>query len=307
MFSSNDLLRIPVTYDIIVGDFGRDAAIEYLRLLAKNEKKTINSILKHRNLGFFDEYRRMMFTVIADLAFLKKDAIGKSASNDGIIKEDILIGVGTPTIISMEFVNRISLSVIQEVLSAIDRGHDLFRVMIVCNTLSDLAIEIGKMIHSTEEVRRIVETNALSISNFEKIANVEISVHTVPEAVMQHLVDTNKTDEVLHILVLGTRGTNSIYAKLAADSRGISILPIEDWEYELIDETVVASIGGDQNEIGLCCEQLRTKLIKHRAKLFKDLVVLEACTDFHLGLGISSLEVFAEAMVVDCYSSSYCR
>jgi len=302
MLTARDLLKMRITYDIIVSDFGRDATIEYLRLMAASEKRLIKTILEPDGHEFFDEYRRIMFTVIGDLAFFKELAIAESAASNGYLTEDILIGLGSFTIMSHEVVDRIALGVIQEAFAAIDRGHERLRVMIPCNTLSSLAKKLGQMICSAEELRRIVEAYAPALPDFERIAAAHISVHTVPEAVMRYLAEIKMSGEMTHLLVLGTRGTNALY-KALTDSYAIDVLPIKDWEYELIHRAVVASIGGDQNEVDLCCVELQKELIEPRSDLFDNLVVLEACTDFHLGLGLSSLEVFADAMVADCYQS----
>lgn len=300
MLTAGDLLEMRITYDIIVSDFGRDATIEYLRLMSRSEKRLIKTILEPDGHEFFDEYRRIMYTVIGDLAFFKELAIAESAASNGYLTEDILIGVGAFPIMTQEVVDRVALSVLQEALAAIDRGHERLRVMIPCNTLSALAKKIGQIIRSAEELRRIVEAYAPALPEFERVVFAHIRVYTVPEAVMRHLAEIKMPGEMTHLLVLGTRDTNAFYESLA-DSYAINVLPVKDWEYELIHRAVVASIGGDKNEVDLCCNQLQKELIEPRSDLFDNLVVLEACTDFRLALGLSSLEVFADAMVGDCY------
>jgi hypothetical protein len=300
MVTAAGLLEKPITYDIIVSDFGRDATIEYLRLVSNSEKRLIKTILDRDGLEFFDEYRRIMFTAIGDVAFFKEAAILKSALSHGHLRDDILIGVGSSPSMSQEFIDRVTLSVIQEALVAIDHGHNILRVMIPCNTLSSLAKQIGKMIHSDMELKRIVETYAPSGFDIHRLTTAHIDVYTVPEAVMRHLAETKKNGKMTHLLVLGTSGTNAIYGAYT-ESYAIIVLPIENWEQELIDEAIVASIGGDRNKIDIHKEQLQKEIIKPRSDMFENLTILEACTDFRLGLGVSSLEVFADVMVMDCY------
>ena len=69
--SAADLLRMKITYDIVISDFGRDATIEYLCRVSSLEKRLIERVLVRDNLEFFDEYRRIMFTVVADLSYFK--------------------------------------------------------------------------------------------------------------------------------------------------------------------------------------------------------------------------------------------
>jgi len=299
--TAKKILEMPIIYDIIISDFGRDATLEYLRLVSISEKRTIESILEKEGYKFFDEYRRIMFTVIADLAFLKKTAIEEGKSKDGFISDNILIGLGSTTM-SQEFVDHVTLSAIQEIFMAIHRGHKRFRIMIPCNTLSGLAKEIGQKLKSIHELERIVKTYSPTLVDYEKIVLADISVHTVPQSVIHHLPQKYIGNNAIQLLVLGTRGTNSIYRGLS-DGESITILPITESEQEIIEKAIVASIGNHQADIELYQQQIRKKIIEPNLKQQENLVVLEACTDFHLGLGISSLEVFANAMVMDCYKS----
>ncbi len=290
---------MPITYDIIVSDFGRDATIEYLRLVADAEKRLIKGILAKDNREFFDEYRRLMFTAIADLAFFKKSAISTSAQSFGYLTEDILIGLGSSSM-SEDFVDRVSLSIIQEAIGAIHRGHERLRVMIPCNGLTILATRIKRVLRSMDELKRMGQSIGMKDCDLEKVFSAGIAVHTVPTTVMNYLTRGNSKSTAVPVLVLGTRGVNQIYYELA-ESCSASILPIEKQEYELIDEAIVASIDGDQQAVSLCRERLLTNIVNPRKNTCGSLTILEACTDFNLGIGLSSLEVFANSMVADCY------
>jgi hypothetical protein len=297
--SAADLLRMKITYDIIISDFGRDSTIEYLYRVSSLEKKLIERVLVRDNLEFFDEYRRIMYTVVADLSYFKKPAIAKSTENQGYLKEDILIGLGSSPM-SKDFVDRVTLSVIQEALAAIDRGHEYLRVIIPCNTLSDLAKEIRRVICSVSELKRLTKASAVKISEVERITTWKIDIYTVPEAVVRHLGRTKRYDETINLIVLGTRDTNAIYGRLT-EASAINVLPLKNWEYELINKTIVASIGNCKDSLNSYCQRLQEELIKPQIGLSDNLIVLEACTDFRLGLGLSSLEVFTEAIVADSY------
>lgn len=300
MLSPRDLLAAPVTYDIVVSDFGRDATIEYLRLVSTLEKRFIVSILDQQKRAFFDEYRRIMFTTIGDVAFFKAQAIAEETKSVGYLTEDVLIGLG-PTPTSQEFIDRVAFCVVQEALAALDRGHRRLRVMIPCNGLSRIAMEIGRVISSDADLKRLAERSKSPMPNFDRVATAGINVFTVPEAVVRHLAAPQEASRRMHVLVLGTPGTHAMYEEMSA-ACGIKILPIEKDEYDLIDRTIVASIGNDPAEVAACRENLQNKLIEPRRQLFgRDLIILEACTDFRLELGLSSLELFAEAMVSDCY------
>ena len=294
----SDILQIPLVYDIVVSDFGRDAAIEYLHKVSLAEKEIIKQVLKKDGLFFFDEYRRIMFTVIADLFFFKQAEIQNALEAEGHFTKDILIGLG-PSPMSEQFVHSVVVSVVQEVLAAINRGHQLIRIMIPCNTLSNFVRDIGVFLSSRDYLR---ELNLLTAGEIDKILRSHINTYTVAEAVIHHLNRLRKDDEIIRLLVLGTRDTNNIYS-LYAQRYNMEVIYLEDHEYELIDATIVASIGDDKQKIEESCAALQDEIILPRSKSEKNMVVLEACTDFHLGLGLSSLEVFADSMLVSVYYS----
>jgi hypothetical protein len=292
-----DLLLAPVTYDIVIGDFGRDAAIDYVRLIAIRERQLIESILKAHGQEFFDEYRRIMLTVIADVAFFKRGAIAEMARDPGYLTDAILLGIGfTP--VSREAVNQLALAVAQEALAALNRGYHRLRIALPCNGLAGLAKEVGTVISSEEDLSRIVESYGISRSDVARIAAVQLTVDTVPEACVNHIGRTHGRGS--NLLVLGTRGTNATFGALARNAE-INVVSLNKSDYELINRTIVASIGGDATAIAECRRDLETRLVERQRRITPDLVVLEACTDFRLGIGLSSLELFANAMVETAY------
>jgi hypothetical protein len=290
-----------VCYDIIVGDFGRDATIEFLRLVSKSEKDFISEILKQDERKFFDEYRRIMFTVIGDVAYFKSDALRESAAEKGYLTDSILIGVGSP--MSSDFEDRVAWSILQEVYVATNRGYTRLRIAIPCNTLSSLAVSVGKRLGSKPERQRLIELYGDECFSPIELASTEISVHIVPEAVVRHVGATRSSQASTPILVLGTRDTNAMYEQLAPSYK-LQVVPIEDRDYELINQAVVASIDRNPDDLLLSRDRIRQEVIEPRLSAFPDMVILEACTDFSLGLGLSSLQLFAEAMVADCYRPS---
>ena len=113
MLTPSELLRSAPTYDVIIGDFGRDATIEYLRLASAYEKLLLAPVLASKQLPFYDEYRKSMYNVISDIAFLKSPAIRASADQLGHLTEDILVGLG-PSGMSDDFVDRAASVVFRE-------------------------------------------------------------------------------------------------------------------------------------------------------------------------------------------------
>ncbi|VEN73435.1 hypothetical protein EPICR_170052 [Candidatus Desulfarcum epimagneticum] len=294
-----DLLRMPVTRDIVIADFGRDASLEYLRLVSRREKRLIEGVLAPEGHAFFDEYRRVMHTVVGDLAFLKETALERSAKNPGYLKGDILIGTG-PWPRPGVFFQKLARLAVQQALLAMDRGPGRVRVVIPCNTLSDEAKRLDHALGSARELRKRLGPRFLSRSRARKIAAAGIRAFAPPEAVIRRLAENGSPGKPLNLLVLGARGARAVYEKLAA-FRGLHVTPLENRHDDLIRQTIVASIGNRRERLDLCRRRLIHEIIEPRKKRLGSLVVLEARTDFRLGLGPSSLEIFADAMTSDAY------
>ncbi len=295
-----DLLTMPITYDIIISDFGRDATIEYLRLVASLEKKLIGLILKPENLEFYDEYRRIMFSVIGDLNYFKETMIEENIVKRKCLTDEILIGVGRTANLNNEFVDRVAFSVIQEIISAIDRNHLNIRILIPCNTLSSLTKTIEGIITSEEKLIRINKLNSNKLIGIERISSAKIIIKTVPDSVMNYLSVNKNPYKKMNLLVLGTSETNLIYNALSV-LYPINIIPLTLRDQELINNAIVASIGGNSKLVKQCTKTLEMEIIEPIKNKFSNLIILEACTDFHLGLGLNSLEVFASETVTDLY------
>jgi hypothetical protein len=295
-YTVSELLRWPISYDIIIGDFGRDATIEYLRLVARHERHILEPILSDEGREFFDEYRRIMFVVLGDVAFFKRDSIERSIEGRGYFADDILMGVGfTPP--PQDFIDRVAISVACEVSVALAKGYERIRIAIPCNGLSALGHEVAAALRSEAAMRALMATYGIEIPGPERVAAARPEVYSVPDAVLKHVSRRSAGGSVL---LLGTRGTNDIYRDCAAPL-DIRVLPIDDGEYALINRAIVAAIGGNTEALESCRERLRSEIVEHRRRQFPELVVVEACTDFDLGLGVSSLKIFAEEMATGAY------
>ena len=120
------------------------------------------------------------------------------------------------------------------------------------------------------------------------MAAADITVHTVPEMVLRHMAEKHRAGERPPLLVLGTRTAHAAYRALAGPC-GFQVLALDGHEFELVNEAIVAAVGGDEVEIGRSRERVQRELVEPRRRTHGELAVLEACTDLQLGLGLSSL------------------
>src|SRR3989344_8912231 len=87
------LLNSPKIFDIIISDFGREAAVKYVRSMAAHEREIIYARLKTSRHKFYDEYRKIMFVLVGDIAYYKESMIEKYKDKK-YLDSGILIGIG---------------------------------------------------------------------------------------------------------------------------------------------------------------------------------------------------------------------
>jgi hypothetical protein len=292
-----NLLSRPIVYEIVIGDFGRAAAIDYVRVACERERSLLRAHLANEGLPFFDEYRRIMFTLLGYVAYYKQALIDDQLSALGHLSHEVLIGGGM-TPVSQDVTDRIVICVAQAVLAAVVRGYERIQLALPCNALSDLAEHVGSLLRSPESLSQVCERAKVSLPDSNRVLEADLSVRTVPEAVLRLIsMDDGATPPVL---LLGAEGALTIYERMS-EAYAVEIIRIDPEEQKVIDEAVVASIGGEPHEVESCRERLRREVINPRVEEFGDVTVVEACTDFSFGLGLNSLEMFAEDLVRSCY------
>jgi hypothetical protein len=297
------LLKYPYFYDIIISDFGRAAAIEYVRSVSELEQRTIQSHFIDKGSAFYDEYRRIMFTFIADLGYFKNRQIN-SAIAKGKLDSDILIGFKGEAIPG-DIKDRIAVAVIEQVYLALNRGYKNIRIIIPCNTISPLGHYIYNLISNPEEFTIIMTEHSgvrQSSPVFSLLANATFSLYTPPALVVDEIRKTHAGK--VSMLVFGTPLTVQIYTshilKLGLEDQLI-VLPLEPDEQDLVNQVIEASIAGDTALSDSIKEEIRGRIILPRQNAADDLSVIEACTDIRLGLGINSLDVLVTRAVNDAY------
>ena len=270
-----DRLRdLPVTYDVVIGDFGREAATRYLNVLAVEERSLLSKLLVAEGLPFFDEYRRIMFSHVGDVSFLKGPMIGHVWETRGHLTDEVLVAVSGHAV-QPELVMAMVRVIRGETMSALTRGHQRVRATIVCNTLSD-ALE--------DAVRIVNEDLALT--------GGRVTAHGVVGSSVATLARHGMLDRTY--AVIGTEPTRAQYGQL-----GMKVLSFTGQQQAVIDEAIVASIAGKPSVARAYLESLVASLRRDQPGL----VVLEACTDLNVGVGLDSVRLMAEHMVHECYGS----
>ena len=177
------LIKSPIIYDIIIGDFGRDATIEYLRFIAKYEHQSIEKILNDSQITFYDEYRKIMFSAVCELSYFKENVIKECIKNNTILSNDVLFAVADNPMTS-DFIERVTLRILQEISQAIDRGYVKIRLITPCNSLSTLTNLIKRSIESGNYKKNVHYKEIFK--NIETYRNIEFC--TIPQKVITYLL-----------------------------------------------------------------------------------------------------------------------
>lgn len=297
------LLQYPYFYDIIISDFGRAAAIEYIRSVAELEQRTIQRHFIDAGSAFYDEYRRIMFAFIADIGYFKSRQID-SAIPKGKFDSDILIGFKGQAMPD-DIRDGITAAVIEQVYLALNRGYKNIRIIIPCNTISPLGHHIVNLLNNPEEFTAIMrEHSGVSYKSpiFPLLANAIFSLYTPPALVIDEIRKAHAGK--VSILVLGTPLTVQIYKshilKLGLENQ-LTVLPLGFDEQNLVNQAIEAAISGDSASSDSIKEEIRGRIILPGQNSAGALCVIEACTDIRLGLGINSLDVLVTRSVNDAY------
>lgn len=285
----------PLTFDVIIGDFGREAAVRYAALIVEEERQVLGAELAARGLPFFDEYRRLMFTLVADIAYLKRGMIDRTWAAHGQLTDDVLIAIKSHDVPS-DLKAAITELVQMEVQAGLQRGYQRVRVVLPCNSLSDVlddAVQLGTAHLSLSD---IWQTRA---GPNQMVLDRKVSAHGVIQSAIDHLSMTGAINSSPY-LVLGSSMARDQY-KLLGSHLGLEVLPLTVHQQAAIDAAVVACIDGGSAALEMARRSLIEQVIEPNRRSFPDLVILEACTDFEFALGLDSVRLLAKRMVFECY------
>jgi hypothetical protein len=297
------LLRQPYVFDIVVSDFGRESSIEFVRSAAILERRVARSFLSGPDEPFFDEYRRLMFVLVGDLAYFKSTQIA-AYLDSGVLDRNILVGI-SDTSIPPDLIARIEESVLFQLEYALSRGYRHIRVVIPCNTLAPASASLQRLFGNRQELfARVYATEGCRPASVDpaSVQTAQLEVLTVPAVVLDYIDEVRP--EGAGLLVLGTPATVTLYrqelANRASEARH-SIVSLNSAEQQLINDAVVASIDGDSSVVRQLRQRIESDVVAVRRGRSEDLVVIEACTDFDLGLGLGSRTLFMARLVSDAY------
>jgi hypothetical protein len=287
------LAELPHVYDVVLSDFGRVAALRLLNEVADYEREIVRTLIGY-DRDFFDEYRRIMFTCVGDLAYVKSSAIRAYTEVNRPLDRNVLFGVGSTPIpaVAVEAITDVLVGPITE---ALGRGYDHVRVVIPCNTLGDIEDQLVRSLIARLPGIPVTQygSDAITPATRERIV-----VYGVPRVVIRH---QQLTWPDAHLMLIGTALARSTYRTVIDEmgARRIRLVECSPDEQDLMDRLVAASIDGDKGDLVALTEEMEAVVAyRRRSDRFS---VIQASTDLDIGIGIQSLSVFARELVLDAY------
>jgi hypothetical protein len=267
---------------VVLGDFGRDAALRFCASLARAERRTLVRRLP-AGVPFFDEYRRLTLTLVGDLPFVKARVLERFVQRGERLDNRVLVGFpGGPAPEDVE--RRLAALAMEAMAGPLSRGVRRVTVLLPCNTLAPVSWALRERFASDEALARAVR-------------GVQLSFPTVPEAVLE--AANGGGGEV--VLPMGTHGIDAVYRTAARrlDST-LEVISTDAGQEETVLEAIGAAIeGGARRERshGALVEMVD----RARGRVGDGLVAVEACTDLDYGVGLDSNGAYARAVVDATY------
>lgn len=293
------LRALPITYDLVIGDFGREAATRYVGVLAEEERRFLEGILGQTGVQFFDEYRRIMFTLVGDIGFLKHGMIDRTWDAHSRLTDDVLVAVK-----AHEVPEDLKLALVEltrdQVRSARRRGHQRVRVVLPCNSMSDVLADVVSQVGAEGAERSVTCPGLESTLDSASGRSRGVSAHGVVRSAVEELSERGLIDGVPFV-ILGSSAAQLQYREEGAPF-GLEVLPVSAFQQMLIDRCVLVCIEGHDRSIADARRALEAEVIKPARDRFGRVRVVEGCTDFNFGLGYDSVRLLAQRMVADAYS-----
>jgi hypothetical protein len=290
----------PPVYELVIGDFGRVASSEYVMLLTRIEQSLVHRYLSAGDDGdFYDEHRRIMFSLVSHVRYWKEPIIRDVLRRNGKLTDEVLISVGEHPV-PRALIVRLALTVLLEASSAAARGCDEVRVVIPCNALTNVTSRIVDELNepaARDQYWTLVEPARATLGNCNFPM---LTAGSIPESVMWELDARPGAVRMGHVLLLGTRDTQQAYAD-PVERSGRKLVHLSSADYELIDRAVLDAIRWQDSRARALRDELFGQIVEPAMQAFETLQVVEACTDFRLGLGIRSLESLAKHRVWTTY------
>lgn len=289
---------------VVLGDFGREAAIRFCARFAEAERAAIAAQLPG-DAPFFDEYRRATLALVGDLPFAKAPALAAARAGAGLLDERVLVGF--PGGLSLaDVIPRLGALALEAMAGPLQRDIRQVMVLLPCNTLAPASWQLEERFADPARLHAMLQEAGLDpsaalLSTIERLgAGVELSFPTVPEAVVRHAAHSGAST----LLPLGTTDIAALYADACRRlGSPLEVAELREAWHQVALDAIGASIegGARRQRAHQALEQLA---LQARDAYGADLAIVEACTDLDYGVGLDSNGLYAAHAVEQIYRAS---
>lgn len=299
---SNLLFSEPIL-GLVLGDFGRDAAVRFCGTLAAAERAHIQQNLP-ADAGFFDEYRRLTLTLVGDLGYVKGPWLVSHIRQSRLLDKTILVGFpGGPSPAQVQA--RLGVLALEAMRGPVERGCRQVLVLLPCNTLAPVSWGLAANFASPEAIQNMLDEagwpgDPCVPAFIERLTEVELAFPTVPEAVIQRV----ERDGGTHLLPMGTEGIAGTYRRvLSRQQSSLKMAALPPGGQGQVLDAIQAAIAGDSGARRAAREALEGLRDRSKAAHGPGLMAVEACTDLDYEVGLDSNAVYAQEVVRMAYGS----
>lgn len=282
----------------VIGDFGRTATFDFCKRFIDEEKHIIQKELGEND--FYDEYRRTMLTVHSYLPMIKEKQISKFYKSGNYINDSILIGF--PDGMSIDTaIEKFCLMSIQFLLSK-DNISTKKIITLPCNTLSPALLKVKEFVNDFDQITNLAEFHNLNITKKEVqdiVENDTVEFVTVAEAAINYV--TKK--EYDFVLPLGTSDISNIYTNVISRTKSkIKLIDASEKLQGFVFKAITASINNSEVEIIKQTQNIKEEIEIVKKQYNGSIAIIEACTDLNMGIGLISLNLYADYIASHIYS-----
>jgi hypothetical protein len=286
---------------VVLGDFGRDAALRFCESFSLREREWIQAALPAGE-PFLDEYRRATLSLVGDLPFVKEKQLARYRRERRILDERVLVGFpGGPQ--PGEVAPRLGVLLLEALAGPAARGAIRAVVALPCNTLAPVSWALDCAFVDVASLRRLLAdagaaTRADLDPAVEVVAAMDLRFPSVPAAALTEAGG----DPTALALPLGTLEIVEVYRRARRRMVGAPEVVAPDAAgQQAVLSAIQACLGGDDGERARATAALRDAVARVESRVGARVIPIEACTDLRLGLGIDSTAAYADAVLAAVY------
>lgn len=297
-------MRIPEPeLALVLGDFGRDAALRFCARLAEAERSRIRELLPS-DASFYDEHRRILLSLVGDLHFVKEPTLGRYRLEGRSFDDGVLVGF--PGGVELQsVVVRLGVLALEAMAGPLRRGIRRAHVYLPCNTLAPVSWALEQRFATADALQEMVREAGLEIWDglealIERLTTGEVRLRfpTVPGAVIEEA----KRQGAERVVPLGTMDIAAVYTEAARREGGrIRCLDLCEADRQTVRDAIRAALSGKGEQRSAARGELLALKDRLQSSGGERQLIVEACTDLDYGVGLDSVDAYVTEAIREVY------